>query len=305
MMGDKSLFLTYKAYNGGNVAYESNLKGNIIGKVLRWFSLFSSTDNTRRTVPVETSDALFVQDNALIVQDGLGYDWSYIAQDEPTEFALMAYTSNSLGSDTEVQSCSKNYVKTYEKLQKQFDEQRQTLSKANLEIVAYQLGLESVEAQILNEKVNAVSVNGVNTGGQITISTVKGNGVTTVKASAGNQTNKNACPQEANGDTGLKKSVDARQSEEKNVSTQQYIMFLLWSSISSSYKSSDETYKNDTADDAAGETPVQKPASENEQTLKNVLDKMMDQKKEDKEKSDAVRKEFEAHEQTNIFQGIY
>ncbi|GJZ47227.1 hypothetical protein Tco_0601059 [Tanacetum coccineum] len=29
-------------------------------------------DNTRRTVPVETSDALVVQDNALIVQDGLG-----------------------------------------------------------------------------------------------------------------------------------------------------------------------------------------------------------------------------------------
>ncbi|GJS61637.1 putative ribonuclease H-like domain-containing protein [Tanacetum coccineum] len=33
------------------------------------------------------------------------------------------------------------------------------------------------------------------------------------------QTNKNAGPQEANGDTGLKKSVDARQSEEENVST--------------------------------------------------------------------------------------
>ncbi|GJV75758.1 putative ribonuclease H-like domain-containing protein [Tanacetum coccineum] len=111
---------------------------------------------------------------------------------------------------------------------------------------------------------------------------------------AGNQTNKNAGPQEANGDTGLKKSVDARQSEEKNVSTQQYIVFPLWSSISSSYKSSDETYKNDTADDAAGETPVQKPASENQQTLKNVLDKMMDQEKEAKEQSDTVRKEFEA-----------
>ncbi|GJR17061.1 hypothetical protein Tco_0965588 [Tanacetum coccineum] len=61
---------------------------------------YRSRDNTRRTVPVETSDALVVQDNALIVQDGLGYDWSYIAQDEPTEFALMAYTSNSSGSDT-------------------------------------------------------------------------------------------------------------------------------------------------------------------------------------------------------------
>ncbi|GKE68954.1 ribonuclease H-like domain-containing protein, partial [Tanacetum coccineum] len=40
---------------------------------------YRSWDNTRRTVPVETSDALVVQDNALIIQDGLGYDWSYIA----------------------------------------------------------------------------------------------------------------------------------------------------------------------------------------------------------------------------------
>ncbi|GKA93808.1 hypothetical protein Tco_0815794 [Tanacetum coccineum] len=80
-----------------------------------------SRDNTRKTVPVETSDALVVQDNALIVQDELGYDWSYIAQDEPTEFAFMAYTSNSSGS----------YI------------------KANLEIIAYQLGLESVEAQLV------------------------------------------------------------------------------------------------------------------------------------------------------------
>ncbi|GKA46860.1 hypothetical protein Tco_0739743 [Tanacetum coccineum] len=35
---------------------------------------YRSRDNTRRTVPVETSNALVVHDNALIVQDGLGYD---------------------------------------------------------------------------------------------------------------------------------------------------------------------------------------------------------------------------------------
>ncbi|GJZ68754.1 putative reverse transcriptase domain-containing protein [Tanacetum coccineum] len=80
------------------------------------------------TVLVETSDTLVIQDNALIVQDRLGYDWSYIAQDKPTEFALMAYTANSLGSDTE----------------------------ANLEIVAYQLGLESVEAQLVIHQKNEV-----------------------------------------------------------------------------------------------------------------------------------------------------
>ncbi|GKG54053.1 hypothetical protein Tco_0557576, partial [Tanacetum coccineum] len=80
---------------------------------------------------------------------------------------------------------------------------------------------------------------------------------------ARNQTNKNAGPQETNSNTGL-----------KNVSTQQYIVFPLWSSISSSYKSSDEMYKNDTADDAS------QPASKNEQALKNILDKMMNQEKE-------------------------
>ncbi|GKD61186.1 putative ribonuclease H-like domain-containing protein [Tanacetum coccineum] len=105
---------------------------------------------------------------------------------------------------------------------------------------------------------------------------------------AGNQTNKNADPQEANGNTGLKQSVDAGQSEEKNVSTQLYIVFPLWFSISSSYKSS---YENDTADDSAGEPPVQKPASENEQALKNILDKMMDQENEASEQSDVVRKD--------------
>nr|GFB69037.1 hypothetical protein [Tanacetum cinerariifolium] len=65
---------------------------------------YKNRDNNKRTVPVESSDALVVHDNALIVQDGLGYYWSYIAQEEPTEFALMAYT---LGSDTELSAKDK------------------------------------------------------------------------------------------------------------------------------------------------------------------------------------------------------
>ncbi|GKB86113.1 ribonuclease H-like domain-containing protein [Tanacetum coccineum] len=63
---------------------------------------YRSRDNTGRTVLVVTSDALVVQDNALIVQDRLGYDWSYVAQDELTEFALMTYTLNFSESDTEL-----------------------------------------------------------------------------------------------------------------------------------------------------------------------------------------------------------
>ncbi|GJR25383.1 putative ribonuclease H-like domain-containing protein [Tanacetum coccineum] len=146
---DKTKVECFNCHRRGHFARECRAprnQGNMNGD-----AGYRSRDNTRRTVPVETSNALVVLNNALIVQDRLGYDWSYIAQDEPTEFALMAYTS---GSDTEVQSCSKNCVKTYEKLQKQFDEQRQTLNKANLEIVAYQLGLESVEAQLIVHQKN-------------------------------------------------------------------------------------------------------------------------------------------------------
>ncbi|GJZ74664.1 putative ribonuclease H-like domain-containing protein [Tanacetum coccineum] len=97
---------------------------------------------------------------------------------------------------------------------------------------------------------------------------------------ARNQTNKNAGTQETNGNTGLKKNVDAGQTKEENVSTQQYIVFSLWSSISSNYKSSVDKAEDDTVDDDACKKTVQEPVSEYDQALKNVLDKMMNQEKE-------------------------
>nr|GFA26752.1 ribonuclease H-like domain-containing protein [Tanacetum cinerariifolium] len=42
-------------------------------------------DNTRRVVPVETPA------NALVVTDGIGYDWSYQVEEGPTNFALMIF----------------------------------------------------------------------------------------------------------------------------------------------------------------------------------------------------------------------
>ncbi|GJV35345.1 ribonuclease H-like domain-containing protein [Tanacetum coccineum] len=92
----------------------------------------------------------------------------------------------------------------------------------------------------------------------------------------------------------FEENVDAGQTEEENVSTQQYIVFSLWSSISSSYKSSDDKTKDYTVDDDACRKTTQEPASEYDQALKNVLDKMIDQEKEATEQLDAARKEFEA-----------
>nr|GEY15181.1 ribonuclease H-like domain-containing protein [Tanacetum cinerariifolium] len=71
----------------------------------------------RRTVLVETSTS-----NALVSQcDGIGsYDWSYQAEKEPVNFALMTLSSNS-SSDNEVSSCSKGYSKAYAQLHTQYD----------------------------------------------------------------------------------------------------------------------------------------------------------------------------------------
>nr|GEZ94950.1 hypothetical protein [Tanacetum cinerariifolium] len=49
-----------------------------------------SGDNERRVIPVKTPVS------TLVVQDGLGgYDWSYQAEKGPTDFVLMAYSSDS------------------------------------------------------------------------------------------------------------------------------------------------------------------------------------------------------------------
>ncbi|GKA47391.1 hypothetical protein Tco_0740274 [Tanacetum coccineum] len=106
----------------------------------------------RRVVPVETPT------NAQVVQDGIsGYDWSFQAEEGPTNFSLMAYTSqSSSSSDFEVHTCSKDCLKSYETLQKQYDQQREALKKSNLEIIGYQIGLESLEARIVIHEKNEV-----------------------------------------------------------------------------------------------------------------------------------------------------
>nr|GEZ01413.1 hypothetical protein [Tanacetum cinerariifolium] len=66
-----------------------------------------ATEPQRRTVPVETSTS-----NALVSQcDGVGsYDWSYQAEEEPANFALMAFLSLSSSSDTEQVKTPRHYV---------------------------------------------------------------------------------------------------------------------------------------------------------------------------------------------------
>nr|GEY73326.1 hypothetical protein [Tanacetum cinerariifolium] len=107
-------------------------------------------ETTRRTVPTEVSTS-----NALVSQyDAVGgYDWSFQADEEPTNYALMAYTSSgsssSSGSDNEVAPCSKAYSKAYATLQTHYDNLTIEFKKSQLDVLSYKTGLESVEARLV------------------------------------------------------------------------------------------------------------------------------------------------------------
>ncbi|GKD78092.1 hypothetical protein Tco_1340713 [Tanacetum coccineum] len=74
-------------------------------------------ENTRRVVPTKITTS-----NALVSCDGSGYDWSDQAEEGPTNFALMAYSS--------------------------------TGSNSKLNDIAYKTSLESVEVRLLVYKKN-------------------------------------------------------------------------------------------------------------------------------------------------------
>ncbi|GJX57742.1 hypothetical protein Tco_0287639 [Tanacetum coccineum] len=89
---------------------------------------------------------------ALVTLDGDGVDWTGHAEDEQENFALMAYSNS--GSDTEVTSCSKECEESYAKLKKLYDEQREQLGDASIEIQAYTQALKKVEAQLVCHQKN-------------------------------------------------------------------------------------------------------------------------------------------------------
>nr|GEX44811.1 hypothetical protein [Tanacetum cinerariifolium] len=77
---------------------------------------------------------------ALVSQcDGVGsYDWSFQADEEPTNYALMAFTSSiSSSSDNEVAPCSKACSKAYATLQSHYGKLTVDFRKSQFDVLSY------------------------------------------------------------------------------------------------------------------------------------------------------------------------
>ncbi|GJV86591.1 retrovirus-related pol polyprotein from transposon TNT 1-94 [Tanacetum coccineum] len=70
---------------------------------------YKNKESTRRTMPVETSTS-----TSLVSCDGLGgYDWSDQAEEGPTNYALISYSSSSFDYEVSNDStCSKSCLET-------------------------------------------------------------------------------------------------------------------------------------------------------------------------------------------------
>nr|GEU81110.1 ribonuclease H-like domain-containing protein [Tanacetum cinerariifolium] len=75
-------------------------------------------------------------------------------EEEPTNYALMAFSSSSSSSDNGVVSCSKACSKAYAQLHSQYDTLTANFRKLQFDVISYQTGLESVEARLLVYKQN-------------------------------------------------------------------------------------------------------------------------------------------------------
>nr|GEV31140.1 hypothetical protein [Tanacetum cinerariifolium] len=105
---------------------------------------------TRRIVLVEASTS-----NALVSQCDVvgGYDWSFQAEEKPTNYALMAFTSlglsSSSGLDNKVATCSKACSKAYATLQTHYENLTVEYRKSQLNVISYKTDLESVKARLV------------------------------------------------------------------------------------------------------------------------------------------------------------
>ncbi|GKA23704.1 hypothetical protein Tco_0709737 [Tanacetum coccineum] len=106
-------------------------------------------DSSRRTVNVEDTSS-----KAMVAIDGVGFDWSYMADEEvPTNMTLMAFSDSEVNND---KTCSNTCLKSFEALKTHLDNLRVEFNKSEFNLATYKRGLASIEEQLVFYKKNEV-----------------------------------------------------------------------------------------------------------------------------------------------------
>nr|GEV21707.1 putative reverse transcriptase domain-containing protein [Tanacetum cinerariifolium] len=111
---------------------------------------YKARDNRRRLAKQD-------EHKAMVTIDIKGFDWIGHADDDTKNYALMAFNSSNSSSDTKVTTCLKVCEESYAKLKKLYEEQREQLGDASIEIQAYTLALKKVEAQLVCHQKNQLA----------------------------------------------------------------------------------------------------------------------------------------------------
>ncbi|GJU63635.1 ribonuclease H-like domain-containing protein [Tanacetum coccineum] len=102
-------------------------------------------DSSRRTVNVKETSS-----KVMVAIDGVGFDWSYMADNEvSTNMALMSFLDSEVHND-------KTCLKSFETLKTQLDDLRTEFNKSEFNLATYKRGLASVEEQLVFYKKNEV-----------------------------------------------------------------------------------------------------------------------------------------------------
>ncbi|GKE86683.1 hypothetical protein Tco_1560425, partial [Tanacetum coccineum] len=121
---------------------EIDLKWNMALLSMRARKFYQRTGSSTKTVKIE--DAF---EKAMRAIDGSGFNWSDMADEEiQANMALMAFSDSEVKND---KSCSKNYLKNYEALKKQYDDLLVKLSDTDFKAATYKRGLATLEDQIV------------------------------------------------------------------------------------------------------------------------------------------------------------
>ncbi|GKE34835.1 ribonuclease H-like domain-containing protein [Tanacetum coccineum] len=138
---DKSKVECYNCHNLGHFTKECRAPRSKEGQ-------YRNQDNTRKQGTNKDTS------KAMLAINGVGFDWSDMAEEQiQTNMALMAFSNSEVYTD---KTCSKNYLKNYESLKKQYDDLLAHKVETEFRAITYKRGLDTVEAQLVTYRKNEV-----------------------------------------------------------------------------------------------------------------------------------------------------